>query len=463
MSLGTAETPRLNAQVAWPSRVFFPTVIIVISLLVLVWLFIPWAWSPVDDPGQVIAMNREIAESGRLGGTFQRFIQLYQGDQEGGVFRPAAWLYPPLVYQLPVSLAHLVRLLMVIAAVLGPVMYFRRSGASSARLWLTLFLVIAGASTLYQGLFLLSIQELGGAAFVGLGLMAYRTSPRLTLWVVAALFKAPFAWLLVGNAVYLWRNKQKRVEASISGGLGVVILAISAIWSRSGGYSSTYNLNPLDPALWENFSRLVEPMNALLLVSVIWWLITTNGSVRRNPGWLLFLIAWAGYTLQMIPWGVTAYYMGPISYLFSIFLASVLVDVKEMNRSQALIALLMPAFVAIWLTRITLSLGFEINSVMMESKDCLAPLAGTSTIMNGQLLYVTSSPEGPIRVKDSLIVDDPNWNGEVNLEDGSFSGFSRPETTHYLTIGSAEVPEGRTVTEVCSGSSITLLKLAPSG
>ena len=95
MSLGTAETPRLNAQVAWTSRVFFPTVIIVISLLVLVWLFIPWAWSPVDDPGQVIAMNREIAESGRLGGTFQRFMQLYQGDREGGVFRPAACLYPP--------------------------------------------------------------------------------------------------------------------------------------------------------------------------------------------------------------------------------------------------------------------------------------------------------------------------------------------------------------------------------
>ncbi len=407
-----------------------------------------------------MVIGQEIAESGRLSGTFHRFIQLYEGDQSGGVFRPAAWLYPPLVYQLPVSLAHLVRLLMVIAVILGPVVYFRRSGASSSRLWLTLFIIIAGASTLYQGLFLLSIQELGGAAFVGLGLLARRNPSRIALWLAAALFKAPFAWLLVGNATLLWRQK-KRLEATISGGLGVGILAISAIWSRNGSYSGRYNLDPLNPAVWENFSRLVEPMNALLLVSVLWWLIITNSSVKRHADWLLFFIAWAGYTLQMIPWGISAYYMGPISYLFAIFLASILVNARNTNSRQIFIGLLMPAFVALWLARITLSLGFEINSVMYESNKCLAPLSGSSTVINGQLLYVTSSLEGPIRIKEQLALDDPSWNGSVSMEDVVLSGFSNPDTTHYLTIGDALVPDGRTFNQVCSGNTVTLYQLGP--
>ena len=90
--------------------------------------------------------------------------------------------------------------------------------------------------------------------------------------------------------------------------------------------------------------------------------------------------------------------MGPISYLFGIFLASVLVNAKNTTGRQVFIALMMPAFVAFWLARITLNLGFEINSVMLQSKQCLAPLYGSSTVVAGDLLYVTSSPEGAIRI-----------------------------------------------------------------
>ena len=455
----------LTEHRGWPSHIFYPVAGALTLAISVVWLFLPWAWSPVDGPGQVLMLSKEITESGRFSGTLNHIMRLARtevfGNEGTGTFRPAAWIYPALVYQLPVALAHLVRLLMVVAVILGPLAYFRRCGASSSRLWLTLLIMVAAASTLYQGLFLLSIQELGGAAFVGLGLMARRHSFRIVFWLIAALFKAPFAWLLVGNAVFLWRQK-KRLQAAINGGLGLGIIAISAVWSRSGAYASSYNLNLRDLGIYENFSRLVEPMNALLLVGLVWWLISTNGSVKRNANSLLFLIAWVGYTLTMIPWGVTAYYMGPISYLFGIFLASILVDNEYINRRQILIGLIMPAFVAFWLARITLNLGFEINSVMYESKQCLASLSSSSTVISGGLLYVTSSYEGPIRLIEQLQLDDPNWDGSVTLEDAALTGFSSPDTTHYLTIGGALIPEGRSSTQVCNQSAITLYELGPA-
>lgn len=428
--------------------------------LAILWLVIPWAWSPVDDSGLVIQIGEKVDGLGRLSGTFSQLSALYQWDENWGLFRPAYWVYQALFFQLPVSIAHLVRLFMVFAVVLGPVVYFRRSGASSSRLWLTLLITTAAASTLYQGLFLVSLQELSGAAFIGVGLMARRNSTRIAFWLVAALFKAPFAWILIGNSVFLWRQK-KHLQAGISGGMGVVVLAASTVWSRNGDYTSRYRMNPLDLGIYENFSRLVEPMNALLLVGLLWWLIVTNSSVKRHEDALLFLVAWVGYTLTMIPWGVTAYYMGPISYLFGIFLASVLVNARNVSGRQVLVALLMPAFVAFWLTRITLNLGFEINSVMLQSKQCIAPLSGSTTVIVGNLLYVTSSPEGAIRIMEQVRMEDPNWSGSVTMENADRSGFLDPDASHYLLIGATSVPEGRSVKKVCSGSAIALYELGP--
>jgi len=444
----------------WPAWKFYSSVLVVSLVLVVIWLLIPWEWAPVDDPGQVILLNREIVASGRISGTFERFMQLYHGDVAGGVFRPAAWLYPVLVYQLPIALAHIVRLLMIIVAILGPIAYFRRSGAGSTRLWVTLLLLVAGASTLYQGLFLLSLQELSGAAFVGLGLLVKRNPPRMALWLVAALFKAPFAWLLVGNAIFLWRQKQ-RLQATVSAGLGVGVLGISALWSRTGDYAGGYNLNPLNPAMWENFSRLVEPMNALLLLSLMWWLIASNGRLKRQSDWIIFFVGWAGYTLQMIPWGVTAYYMGPISFLLAIFLASVVTDSRNLTKTQIAVGMFMPIFVALWLVRVTLNLGFEINSVMLESKQCLAPLSGSTVVVSGNLLYVTSSYEGPLQIKGTLERSDPNWIGSIALEDSEYSGFLNPETTHYLTIGDSNIFDTRGTREICRGSTVTVYELDP--
>ena len=444
---------------AWPSKVLLPAIALVTLTLGAIWLWIPWEWAPIDDPGQVILLGREIAESGRISGTYNRFSQLVNGDVSWGIFRPSYWIFQVSVYQLPISLAHLARLAMVVVAILGPLLYFRRSGASSSKLWFILLLLLAGASTLYQGLFLVSLQELSGAAFIGLGLMATRTWPRVTLWVIAALFKSPFSWILIGYSIFLWRRKD-RTKSLAASGLGLGVLAINAVWAKNGDYTSGYNLNPLNPALWENFSRLVEPMNALLLLSVVWWLVVTNGQLKRNSDWIIFFVGWAGYTLQMIPWGVTAYYMGPISYLLAIFMASTITNSQNLGRLQIFIGFSMPAFVAFWLIRVTLNFGFDINSVMLESKQCLAPLSESNTVMAGNLLYVTSSPEGPIQIAGTILKDDPKWDGSIALEGNDLSGFNSPDTTHYLLIDAAPLQEGRGAVEICKGRAITLYELA---
>jgi hypothetical protein len=444
---------------AWSTRTFSFIAGAITLFLLVIWFLIPWEWSPVDDAQQVLAIQNEIQASGLIQGTVSRFVQLAQDDPQWGLFRPGYWLFQSVVYQLPITAAHVLRLLMAIAAILGPIIYFRRAGVKSQTLWFILFLLIASGATLYQGLFLTSLQELSGTALIGFGLMTNRSWLRMILWLGAALFKSPFSWMLIGYSIYLWRKNRKR-EATVSALLGVGTLAISAIVSRMGDYTTRYNLNLLDLGMYENFSRLIEPMNALLLLGIVWWLVATNGSIKRRPDWIMFLIGWAGYTLQMIPWGVTAYYMGPISYLFGIFIASTIVNNHKLNRIQFLIALAMPIFVALWLTRITFNLGFEINSVMLESRQCLASLRGSNTVMAGQLIYVTSSPEGPIRIMGALMLEDPTWEGSVTLEDSESSGFFNPETTHYLMVGDAEIPTGRTVTPVCEGSAVTLYTLS---
>jgi|GEM_PF-2796929 len=444
---------------AWPTKTFSLVAGAIILILLSIWLTLPWEWSPIDDAQQVLLLQNELQKSGIVQGSINRFVQLAEADPELGVFRPPYWVFQVIIYQLPVAVAHAVRLLMAIAAILGPLIYFRRRGVKSQTLWFILLLLIASAATLYQGLFLTSLQELSGAALIGLGLMTKRSWLRMALWLGAALLKSPFSWMLIGYSVYLWRINRRR-EAISSAILGISVLGISFVLSRTGSYTSGASLNPLDLGKYENFSRLVEPMNALLLVGLIWWLIATNGSIRRRPDWVMFLIGWAGYTLQMILWGVTAYYMGPISYLFGIFLAAVVADTSGVNRKQFLVALLMPAFVAFWLTRITLNLGFEINSVMLESRQCLAPLSGSNTVMAGSVLYVTSSPEGPIQIMGTLELNDPTWEGSIVLEDQQSSGFFNPDTTHYLTITGFEVPPGRNAVQVCEGSAITLYELA---
>lgn len=453
----TDRTKEFGAELAW-GRKFWVAVLLISIALVAVWWAIPWQWSPVDDPGQVLTMRDLASQHGSFGAIVERIQQLAVGDREGGVFRPMAWVYPPLIYSLPTDPAHVVRLLMLIVIVLGPVVYFRRKGARPPLLLMILVLLLISAGTLYQGLLLLSIQEVGGVALVSLGLMARQRWLRLALWVLAALFKGPFLWILFGYGFVLWREGRRKMAVA-SAALGLAILAINLYWSSTGSYTGNYRIAPFAEYQWINASKILEPVNGAILLAALWWLVVTQTRAKRGADFPIFATAAIGYFVQMIPWGFTAYYMGPISFLLGLMIASTLTDVASGNRWSTIVALLLPVFLAAWI--LVTSLGFVLrsNAIIEQGSACLAQAGASRTEIVGGWLYLTSSEEGPIRLTQNTELFYPEWSGDVALDTRSETTPRAGDTTHVMLLPGTGLPSDESGTDVCSSNYVTLVEL----
>lgn len=450
-------TESVKPVLAW-GRYFWVAVSGITAALVTVWLLIPWQWSPVDDPGQVLIMRDLVSQHGVFGAVIERIQQLALGDRDGGVFRPMAWIYPPLIYLLPSTPAHIVRLLMLIVIILGPMVYFRRQGAGPKVLLMIFLLLVISAGTLYQGLLLLSIQEVGGMALVSLGLMANRSSLRLLPWLLAALFKGPFLWILFGYAIVLWREGQRRL-AIVSSTLGFGILAVNFWWSRGGSYTGGYQIAPWESYQWINASRILEPTNGAILLATLWWLVVTQTQTKRRSDFPIFFIAAAGYFVQMIPWGFTAYYMGPISFLLGLLLASVLTNVEEGKGWSALIALALPAFVAVWVLVVSVGFVLRSNAIFQQGSACLAQIEGAETELVGGWLYLTSSEEGPLRLQQNTELFYPGWKGGLDLDSWTESTPRDDSTTHVLLMPGAALPAQEPGLSICQTRYVNLIEL----
>lgn len=93
----TGESLKSPRHLAW-GRGFWVVVALVSGLLISLWALVPWPWSPVDDPGQVLAMRDLITAHSYFGALIERTVELVNGDFTGGVFRPVARVYSPLFY-----------------------------------------------------------------------------------------------------------------------------------------------------------------------------------------------------------------------------------------------------------------------------------------------------------------------------------------------------------------------------
>src|SRR5204863_2081758 len=98
--------------------------------------------------------------------------------------------------------------------------------------------VLAADPSLYRGVWYLSLQELSGVCFVGLGLTSRRPGWRLAAFVTAAWFKAPFAWLLVGYGALLLVRRTGRWWGAAFVASGAVTLAAATVFARSGSYTA---------------------------------------------------------------------------------------------------------------------------------------------------------------------------------------------------------------------------------
>lgn len=453
-----ALSPKQRKRLAG-GRFFWILVFTVSTILLAVWATIEWTWSLVDDPGQVIALQQATANHGLLPGIAARVTQLAIGDYQIGVFRPLAWIYPPLIYSMPPTAAHVIRLAMLLVIVIGPLAYFRKSGASPARLIATLLILVTAASTLYQGLWLTSIQEVGGVALISLGLIVRGRLSRLVIWTLAALFKGPFVWILFGYGIVLWRQGHKKLSVA-SLGSGLTILLINITWSRGVASSGRYQLNVLDPELWKNAAQLLQPQNGAILLAVVSWLVVTRTRLMARPDFPIFAIAAVGYYLQMIPWGFTAYYMGPISFLFGLVLVSMLEDPQTLTRKATiLLALGIPFLTAVWVLKGSLTWVIETNAIVREASHCLKAVPNSQTEVLGNWLYVTTTFEGPVQLQRLVTLSDSSWQGSIKLDSNGLSTLRDGMTTHLLVLPTADTPALDPAEIVCQGSHVTLIRL----
>ena len=287
---------------------------------------------------------------------------------------------------------------------------------------------------------------MSGLAFIGLGLLFPNRWVRLSLWTVAAWFKAPFAWILVGLAWSKWRHGERQY-ALTSAGIGVGTFALAAVFALNGSYSSGYGLDPY--MMWHNAKNLLEPVNVVVVIVFLWWLFVTKGRIRRNSDTTIFGIAWLGYTLQLLPWSVTAYYMGPITFLLGLTLVSTLVPSNDaaVTPLEALVGYSLPVVLMTVVVADALTLGLRINDAMRTFEDCLLDRSGTASILQGDLVYVTTSPEAPLRLIQNLQLRNELWMGNVSL-----AGQEERVPDYILGIGNPDVTQSSEAQIVCQST-----------
>lgn len=415
------------------------------GVLLLVWVSLPWEWGWMDDPGFVLQMRALWDAHGVLAPVFL-YRDMIIVDLEWGLFRPAYWAYP-LVYSLPIGLAHGLRLLIVLAAVALPLLVLRRRNWPPAGMVMGLALMAVASLWLYDGLVLLSIQEVTGAALVAVGVVARSSRLRTVAWLLAAWFKSPFAWLLVGQAIMLWREGRRR-QALATAGLGLGTLIAAWLFARVGGYTAdraTFDYG----FFWrmsQNVVKLLDWDTALVLAAVVWWLIWTGVRLHVRGLAMAVAVGWAGYTLQMLPWGVTGYYRGPILYLLGLFLLLALSRPSpRLSRARCVVASAIPAVVAALLVGSNVSKVLTWNETWRVARECIVEQDAPRV-----LLPIDYGPEGAVRLYENAVIARPDWRGSVEI--ASSNDLSGGSWDAFVAVDGFAVPaQLDSAQPICSG------------
>ena len=429
-------------------------VVTVAALIVFgfAWWYVslPWEWSNIDDPGFVLSLESETSRNGFLGYLTHVWFMI-DIDLTWGLFRPSYWLYPSLVYGFPIGIAHLIRLALLLLAIIGPVVAFRRRGADITTLVMGTTLIIISGRFLFEGLFFVSLQELSGAAFVGIGLMVRSSGGRIAAWTVAAWFKSPFSWLLVGEAVALWIEGKRR-QAVVSGSIGLGTLVTAYVFARTGSYTSGYSLDY--GALWRawnNVPRLLELGTAFTFVALLWWLITTSTRLRMDRMSAVLGFGWLGYTAHLLPWGVTGNYAAASNFLLATFLFSLLTSNYTMRPLQRTLALSLPIVLAtITLTWIARDI-YERNVTARGITDCAVTMGNSNVLVSPRF-----GPEALVRIDEKLQIASPdiNWTVEgFELDNGGGVGNTYIITPEELEASQLPLEAACTLPRATVGTS----------
>lgn len=403
-------------------RKYHLSTLLVLMLIVLItaWSLVSWTWSPIDDAGHVSALRDEINQRGLAMGLAQYGYSLLLIDLAWGLFRPSYWLSTPLMYTLTPSMLHVIRLIMFLTAIIGPLVYMRRSNLTPTTLMVASAFLLIGSATLIHGLYLPSLQELSGAALVGLGLMAKRDSLRTFMWLAAALFKIPFSWLLLGWGLVLWRKGKRRL-ALTSWLLALATLGTAFSFAQSGTYSSGYEVSLV--RITSNIAKLASPWLLLLVVAVLWWRLLSGAPFKLTPMAPAFAVGAVGYAGMMLPWSTTGYYSGPFLFLASVTFVLMLTNPKPDVGVRIVAALAIPLTLAFAVVGWRLNQGLQLNSAMLEMEDCLGSIGNSSSSMIVGTLDFLGTTETAVRLEQAIRLSEPDWSGSIS-HSASLTNFS---------------------------------------
>lgn len=426
-----------------------------VLVLIGLWFMIDWEWSTIDDPGLFLAAQSARDSNGIPMGILMRFNEAYEVDKSWGLFRPGYWLYQATVYQFPLPLPQLLRLLMILVVLAGPTVFFARHGWRSTRLIFAFILVFAGSAPLMIGLEFVSLQELTGAAFISLGLLAKSRPARLLMWVTAALFKSPFAWIMFGEAIVLWRKGEKKwALANVI--VPTFILVTAWLWARDGDYTGGYGIDP--NVMWENVPKLFQAPIYFLFIVTLWWATASRAQLRISDSTIVFGTALAGYMAQMLPWSVTAYYAGPISFFLGLTLVSIVAQPEIRSKIGNVVAIAVPIVLASLMVSWPIRQVLQTNTVLRGISACLENETNAVVGLSGNMVYVTTSVEAPDRIEQNIHLRNPNWNGNITLDNLKLS-LVDPSTTHFIVVGFHETLNEREVLDVCEAGIATVYTL----
>lgn len=394
---------------------------------------LPWEWSLIDDGGMVYSVESHRAARGVLGGFVATVQEQITVDRGWGLFRPAWWVNVPVFYALPVGVAHAVRVAMLVVVFAAAVAVVVDGGRRLVRtLWTVL--AIAADSTVLMGVWYPSLQELSGLCAVALGLFA-RRRPWLVLccWLVAAWFKAPFAWLLLAHGLVLVRGPRPRSERIA--GAAMVLAAVGTLgaattMAHTGRYTAGA-LAPAPDAVYHNAMLALTALAAPALV-VLAGVLALGARARRDPLTVTLLAGGAGYLLNLLPWKTDTHYSAPYVYLLTL---GALVSLRAVPARPARAPAVAGLCAALAVTLVSAGgsawNGWETHSTVTGLRDCVLRLPPGSVVGFNR-------PEAWVRLDWIAHRRDPSWTGAVGyVPDGTSTAlvWGRPvaaPVTYYI-------------------------------
>ena len=427
----------------------YSIIVVLLTLTVLITLNISWVWSTIDDPGLAISLNDRIAANGLTGGIARGIQEAALTDYASGRLRPSYWVYQSTAYLAGTEWMRVIRVLMLFAAVAGPVTALHRVHKDTRVTIVAAAILAISTNIVSQGIFFASLQELSGAAFVGLAFLARSPWLRLLLLVVAAGFKEPFAWTLIGYAYLLWRSHDRRL-AVVSAASASVFLLIWFGLASSGSYTQSALGSPYSivSAMTQNSYKLLDVNIILALLALLWWAAVSHSKLIWSHLSTALTIAFGGYTLMLLPWSLSGYYVGPLWYLGGLICISTLSVSPGMSAIRMTVALSVPVSLAIFSIYSAIGTVLQYNSTVDGAVKCISGIEGSPNVaVTGSEAYL-DTPEAARRYAQIIEDQDSGWRGSIDYVSPT-EFLERPGYTHDLWVGNRLPTTAELIEPVC--------------